>query len=241
MSTKIIFNNINIPDFVKIININTQILPDLDIDIQKGIGEYKTYINSMAGKKITMDYKIKATGLVTSEKINIFAKWLKGENFGVGKLILPNMAQEYYIAQVVNSVEIKSQIRAGVGTIEFILINPYRIFEGLEFSGSGNLQYYGDGESKPILVISILQQCEEIKLNFNNVKYKNFIRLQGVFNKGQIITINIKNKCITLDNKVTMSLLTLDSDFHTLITGDNIYSFNENLMTLKVIYNKYVF
>ncbi|MBC5625011.1 phage tail family protein [Clostridium sp. NSJ-49] len=216
MAFSIIYNNIPLPNFIHVKNVTTQLLPTKN----KRINE----------KIIKVDFFIRKNGLIDKHTEMEFICWLKGSQEEYSKLTLPNNYSSYVLAKVNNIIDIDGTFKKGGGAIEFLCIGN-RIEEEINSISlnSNNIIYYsGTAEVKPKVKIKVLSQVNEIKISIQNIKYNNFIKLVGNFNQNDNIEIDMSRNKITKNGIVDLTIMTLDSYFHRLYPGENIYTISEN-------------
>ena len=227
MRSTIMFNDEYIPEWITINRIWYNIFQSFSIDeITEDGGNSKR----KASKVIPVDFSCDRRKLITKGQEIEFIKWLKGDNFKYSKLKLPNYPECYYMAKVKNNIDIAGTLRRAKGTIEFLCIGN-RIEEGINSINLNinNIIYYsGTAEVKPKIKIKVLSQVNEIKISIQNSKYNNFIKLVGNFNQNDNIEIDISRNKITKNGIVDLTIMTLDSYFHRLYPGENIYTISEN-------------
>ncbi|MCU7192360.1 distal tail protein Dit [Turicibacter sanguinis] len=222
MPLSLFFNGAQIPDFIKVNNISIQLLPNEDNQ-----------------KIIKVDFFVNRRQLIKNAQIDQFASWLKGDNFKPSKLILPNDFSSYYLAKVSNTVEIDGSISRGEGSIEFQCAVPQRISNienSISFIDSGVIHYTGTHKSSPLIKFKVLSETSEIKLSFDNDKYHNFIKLVGHFNRDTMIEVDMKSKKVLVNQNLRMAILTLDSFFHDLLPGNNLYTLDSGNCQVEVTY-----
>ena len=213
MPLSLYFNDRQLPSFVRVNNIQVQVLPNEDNQ-----------------KKVVVSFYIHRQQLISNDQMDEFATWLKGNDFEPSPLILPNDLTSYYLSKVDNVVDIDGSIARGEGKIEFLCVKSQRISltpKKQSFTHSSVIQYMGNRKTSPIIRFFILSQTSEIKLNVKNKAHKNFIRLVGHFNEGQCLEVNMATGKVLIDNELKMTILTLDSFFHDLVPGDNQYELNQ--------------
>lgn len=221
MSVKLFFNDLQLPAFVKVTGIEESLLPTFDDE------NYRS---------IKVNFSVRRYRMLSVEQIEEFSTWLRGNNFEYSKLVLPGRTDSYYMAIVDNSVEITDGLRSGTGTIEFKCY-ANRIEKSINkvtFSTSQTINYSGTVETYPTITLDINRECQEIELSFSNAKSTNHIKLVGHFNRGQKVIIDCKKKKVTVDGKLNMQILTLDSYFHQLDFGENRYRLLSGNCTISV-------
>lgn len=221
MSVELFFNEFQLPSFVKVTGIEESLLPTFDDE------NYRS---------IKVKFSVRRYRMLSVEQIEEFSTWLRGNNFEYSKLVLPGRTDSYYMAIVDNSVEITDGLRSGTGIIEFkCYANRFdRCIGRVTFTTSKTISYFGTVETYPTITLDISQECQEIELSFSNARSTNHIKLVSHFNRGQKIIIDCKKKKITVDDKLNMQILTLDSYFHQLDLGQNHYRLLSGNCTISV-------
>lgn len=211
MAINIIFNNKRIPEFIKVTNIEEQILPKANGNTFESL--------------VTINFDINKKGLIENDKKIEFVDWLEGDEFKESKLSLPNNLGQYYIAKVNNTIDISGGFRRGSGTIEFLCTSPSIEYykNKVSFSTEKTIYYRGTLVCNPIIKIEVISQIQEIKIVVENNKFNNYICLVGNFNKDTIIEIDMKKAKVMMNNKLNMQILSLDSKFHKIVPGSNRY------------------
>lgn len=210
MSVKLFFNEIQLPSFVKVTGIEESLLPTFDDE------NYRS---------IRVNFSVRRYRMLSVEQIKEFSIWLRGNNLEYSKLVLPGRQGSYYMAIVDNSVDITDGLRSGTGTIEFKCHanRVEKMINAVTFTEAQTIDYSGTISTYPTITLDINRECQEIELSFSNVQSTNHIKLVGHFNNGQKVIIDCKRKKITIDGKLNMQILTLDSYFHQLDLGENRY------------------
>lgn len=212
MAFSIIYNDIPLPNFIHVKNVTTQLLP--------------TKNNRVNEKIIKVDFFIRKNGLIDKYTEKEFICWLKGSQEEYSKLTLPNNHSSYVLAKVNNTIDIDGTFKKGEGTIEFLCIgNRVEKEMNIVSLNSNNIIYYpGTAEVKPKIKIKVLSQVSEIKISIQNSKHNNFIKLVGNFNQNDNIEIDMSKNKITKNGIVDLTIMSLDSYFHKLYPGENIYT-----------------
>lgn len=188
----LIFNNIRIPDWIKVVDIKEDLLSS----------DNKT-------KKIKVDFKFKRNKLIDAEKRIELIDWIKGDDFKESKLILPDRLNFYYMAKAELS-DITGSIRRGEGSIEFTCYGSYiNTYENklILNNNTEKLIYYGDVEAYPTLKIKVKSACSKIKI----IHDLGFIELNNSFNAGNVIEFNQDTFNLKLNNNTNMQILHLSS------------------------------
>lgn len=226
------FNDVQIPDFVKVTNISYSMLPTLDATRDRTLFNERT---------ITVNFEFLFNKMRSLTEINEFTKWLRGNNFEPSKLQLPG-DDFYYIAKVTDAVDITGDMKKGGGSIVFTCFEPNRIKDDVtvKFSTSNHvLTYNGNTGTFPIIEITPTVGTSALKISVKNELYENFVQLNGNMPANKKIIINMRTKKITIDDELKLNYMTLDSSFHKLMPGKNTYKI-ENLsgFSASIIYRE---
>lgn len=214
------FNNVPIPDFVKVSNIKEDILPSLEVTKGK---------TKLGAKLIIVEFHFRRNKLITFQQKDTFVSWLKGDNFNESKLVLPTRPDRYCMAKVNNISTIEGDIRKGNGSIEFIC------YDAIEINDQDNLvnivdknehviEYSGTVEIYPNLRFEITSNCNNIKLKIND----KFIEFNNNFLKGDIIEFNQTNYSVRLNETINMKILHLNSKRSKLMSRNTCQLINGN-------------
>lgn len=246
------YDNIEIPDFITIKNVRTQVLPNIEnklLQAPRAIGAIDVGTN-YGTKSIIISFMFKDNSLGFIEKSEAIAEWLRVDDLKARKLVLPSHPNSYYLAKPNNSIELDDNLLSAKGEIEFICINPFRIdnnpvlinrsASSFRTNSEFKFNYVGSAKTYPELILKVDSSCNNIKVNFKNSKYSNYINLNGEFNVGDIIRINLAEGKVYLNNQLKMSIWGLDSKMHALYKGLNVYSLNAPVSLSIKYYNKYL-
>lgn len=224
MPLNLYFGERPLPEFVRVKNIDVQLLPD-----------------EKNKRKITVDFFIYRKQLLDTAKVNELVEWLLPNDDKEAKLSLPNDLSHYYMAKVSNVVDLSGSIRKGEGSIEFtcspatrVAINPTKV----NFEGSTTVYYLGTKPAKPKLTITVKEQVSNIELLFNNNKFNNFIKFIGDFKKNQMIVFDLNTMKVTLDGNLRMDILSLDSFPHELMKHENQYTLTSDKCSAMIEFNE---
>lgn len=238
---KIYFNNIPLPSFILLKSIKVQILPNMNnITLETEFGQ-KLQKTTFGTKIIQLQVSfLKDDTLPKFQQQQELLEWIKGNDWKESKLILPDNSEVYYMAICNNLLELENTEVESITNIEFLICNPCRI-SNVEYISYGTINYLANVETYSRLELKVKNACEEIKINFKNNKFDNYIRLRHNFLSNDIIVIDFETKKIKVNDEVKMQILTLDSKFHKIIKGENIYSLERGSCDLKVYYReKYI-
>ncbi|GAA0713981.1 hypothetical protein GCM10008904_28940 [Paraclostridium ghonii] len=263
MPVNIFFNDVRIPDFIILKDIKIQLLGDVDNILTPSNYGSKHKKIKFGNKVIKLELStiFEKGHLIEKEDLNAIVKWIKGDDWKPSKLVLPEYEDEYYMAIVNNSGDVKNDIIEGIFTLEFLCLNPNRISEEEEKyvfpfylrqkppqrtrnSNESNyclIHYEGLANTYPNIKFTVTSRCYEIKLAIKNSKYDNYIRFKGDFNEGETIEINLRTKKVLRNGEINMPILTLDSRFHELIEGKNLYELQSGNTLVEIKYrNEYI-
>lgn len=224
------FNNIRIPDWVKVTNITEDILPTLEVT------KYKTKLGT---KKINIDFKFQRNKLIDHQRKTEFINWLKGNNFKLSKLILPGRLDFYHMAKVTNFSSISGTIRRGEGSIEFTCFDYQEIKANeIKFNITDNnekvINYIGTEEVYPDFIFKVISSCDKIKISDTD---SNFLEFNNSFNKGDILEITQSTNKVMLNNSLNMQIWHLKSKRIKFIPGLNSLKLEDGNVEVTVKWN----
>jgi predicted phage tail component-like protein len=232
------YDNVLIPDFIKITNVKTQVLPNIEnkfLQAPRSIGAIDVGTN-YGTKVITISFIFKDNSLGFIEKSEALASWLRVDDLKARKLVLPSHPDSYYLAKPNNSIELDDGINIAKGEIEFVCLNPFRIESAQTVTTGNTVNYKGTAKTHPILDISVTSNTNNIKVSVSNEMYNNYINLVGNFSAGDNIKVDLKESKVYLNDALDMSIWGLDSKTHKICRGYNRYTISN--ATLKIKYNK---
>lgn len=208
------FNNVRIPNWIRVTNITEEILPGL---------EATKKITKLGAKKITISFSFRRKKLITSAEKNELNTWLRGDNFKESKLVLPGRENKYYYAKVSNVSEINGTLRKGTGTIEFTCFNPYEYEKNLsKLSWTGNefkiVNYLGNEELFPNIKVTIKSQSPKIKISDDR---GNFLEFNHNFLANDVLIFEQAKNKILLNSNLNQNILYLRSKRIKLYPGQN--------------------
>lgn len=246
------YDGVDMPNFITVTNIKTQVLPNIEnklLQAPRAIGAIDIGTN-YGTKSIIISFRFKDNSLGFIEKSEAIAEWLRIDDLKARKLVLPSHPNSYYLAKPNNSIELDDNLLSAKGEIEFVCINPFRIDNNpvlikrsaSSFRTNSEFKFYYVGSAKtcPEIILKVEDICNNIKINFKNGKYDNYINLNGNFNAGDIIVVDINKSKVYLNNNLNMSLWGLDSKIHMLCKGLNTYIINAPVSLSIKYYNKYL-
>lgn len=231
-------NSVAMPSFLKIAGCNHDITGSIEHDIvdipgNKGINIRSTKKNP---RSVIIDFKYRDSGFLTYANKEIISNWLHISNLKECKLEYSWLPGSHYIVVPTGNTELNDSLKLKSFSLEFILVNPCRI-DNVEHVKTADFIYDGTESTYPILEFNVTSSCSNIKLNFSNSTEVGFIELNSSFNTGDIIVIDCKKKSIKVNNRISMPILSLDSDFPTVEIGDNNYRLVNGNVSFRIKYS----
>ena len=235
------YDGVEIPSFIRITNIKTQVLPNIEnklLQAPRAIGAIDVGTN-YGTKVITISFMFKDKSLGFIEKSEAIASWLRIDDLKARKLVLPSHPNSYYLAKPNNFIELDDNVTMAKGEIEFICLNPFRIDETQTLQASNSFNYEGTAKTDSTLEITVANVTNNIKVNVTNELYDNYISLVGDFNVNDNIKVDLNSAKVYLNNNLDMSIWGLDSKPHKICRGLNTYSITNGDLVVKY-YNQYL-
>jgi predicted phage tail component-like protein len=235
------YDGIEIPSFITITNIKTQVLPSIEnklLQAPRAMGAIDVGTN-YGTKIITISIMFKDKSLGFIEKSEALASWLRVDDLKARKLVLPSHPNSYYLAKPNNSIELDDNITMAKGEIEFVCLNPFRIDEVQTLQDSNNFNYNGTAKTCPILDITATGATNNIEINISNELYNNYINLVGDFKVGDKVMIDLGKSKVYLNNELNMGIWGLDSKYHKICRGINTYSISNGDLIIRY-HNQYL-
>lgn len=227
------FNNIRIPDWIKVTNISESLIPSFEAS------RFKTTFKT---RVIQVDFSFTRNMNLDKERKFELLEFIKGDNFTPCKLSLPNHNDRYYLAKVTNISDIDGTIRKGSGTITFTCFD-YREYEATKTtatssSGNINLKYNGTEEVYPTIKVNVTSSCSKIKINFSNGTSSSFLEFNDDFRNGDILILEQSTNKLTVNNINKAEIWHLNSKRHKLMPGTtNSYSLVSGSATFSIEFN----
>ena len=214
----IYFNGVQLPSFVIVKSIENPLLSEVSNTVVDSEVGYKHKKINFGSKVVKIEISLERLGILSDfQQQQELLKWIKGDNWKESRLILPDNIDVHYMAICNNAINFKNEDIESLGTIEFLICNPYRIANKPRIININNMKNYsslGNVDIKPRIIFNVTSNCSEIKLSLKNKKYDNFIRFKHNFLVGDELVIDMETKKVTLNGDLMMSILTLDSKFH---------------------------
>ena len=227
------FNNVRIPDFIKVVDISESVLPSFASSTKLS--------TSFGSRIITISYKVRRDRFITKEQKIELLNFIKGNNFNPSKLILPDNLDIYYMAKVTNVSDITGSRFSGEGTIEFTCFDfrGFEIESTISESSSNRLSinYIGTECVYPKININVQSSCTKIKIDFNNSLSSNYIEFNGDFKSGDRIILEQETNKVLFNGVSTPSIWSLNSKRNKLSYGVNNYSVSSGSIRFTVEFN----
>ncbi len=226
------FNNIPMPTWLKVTNISESLMPNFEST------RFKT---SFKKRVISVDISFKRNKNLDRQKKAEFLNFIKGDNFNLSKLSLPNHNDRYYLAKVTDISDIDGSIRKGSGTITFTCFD-YREYEANKTiaTASNNIlkvNYLGSEEVYPTIKIIVKSNCSKIKVNFSNGSYTNYLEFNNNFKSGDILILEQSTNKLTLNGVNNPTIWHLNSKRNKLIYGLNTYTVESGDIDFTIEFN----
>lgn len=234
----ILLDGIPMPDFLIVTGCSHDITGSIEHDIADTPGY--SGVNIKGTKKnprsIVIDFKYRDSGFLNYEKKEEISNWIHSNDLKESKLMFSWIPDSHYLVVPNNATSLTDSIKLKSFSIEFLMINPYRIDNRENIVGS-NFFYMGTEKTYPMIYIDVINQCTKIKLIFENSEISSFLELNTNFKVGDKIVIDSKRKSIKVNDKYNMPILSLDSDFPIISKGKNNYIVTEGNIDLKIKYH----
>ncbi|WP_429969160.1 distal tail protein Dit [Enterococcus sp. AZ136] len=219
------FNGVAIPSFVKVRGIEFSVLPELSVQYQelpRTLGGSFLYTQK-GTKKFILDILIELpNGRALFDCAEEFGDWLQGDNYSPCKLEFSEMPDCYYMANVNGAVNVSDIFVAGEGSVEFLAVDPSKYSnKSLEVSGNSPLTVDYSGKVAQPFVVTFTVPQESTLLGITNVRTNKTMRLKGTFKQGDTVTFDTRKKQVIYNNQINMRLLSIDSEWLTLLSGAN--------------------
>lgn len=168
----IYFNEIKMPDFVKVLGISHSILPPVSQNLLTVGGKAGAYDfgNNLGTREITIDIAIVAPEEnVMPQLLEQLSAWLYYDE--PKELILGDNPNRYYIAKFTGDSNIKESFLVGEGTLTFLCSEPYiyglerEIFIPAEYAGEElEVINTGNAETFPKMTFEITQDVTNFSI-----------------------------------------------------------------------------
>ena len=224
MAFSLKYNNVSAPDFLKVTGVDQYLLPEIEHYNSKITGSFGNIDGGVTfGSKVfKVSYKIVFDGTHDdSYYIDAMALWLIGDNNNVSKLQL-DTSGEYYKARVSDATDFNDAVLYGEGSITFTASNPRR-YAASETSvslkaGSTTVNYSGLVPALPVITAVCPSGTVSIKVTNATTGESAIVSADNL--QGTIV-IDCNRKFVSIDGTKDMTLLSMGSDWITLVRGNN--------------------
>lgn len=219
------FNGNPMPSFLILVGREISVLPELDIktlELPRAVGSSFLYTKRKS-RKFKLDFILNPASTVSLDDCeDDFAEWLAGDNYKPSKLTFSGQYGRYYMAQVTGSTEVSDLIVYGTCSVEFVALDPNKYHENkLEVTDASpvSLIYSGKADQPFIAEVTLASTVSKVELISDRTPAK--ITLTGTFPSGTKLIFDTDKKVIKVNTVVNMRVLTLDSQWFNLATGNN--------------------
>lgn len=227
MRQPVMFNNKELPEFIKVTGRSTSILPPINVNYKESsarqVGGIFLY-SKLQPKQFKLDLTvIPDLHHSLDDMLDIFAEWLRGNDFKPSELSFIEQPERHVLAVVDGSTDITDLFVAGTGSISFSAVNPLKYLNqqlNQTVTSPTTVNYEGTVEQGINCVFTLSKACSRIELAVNDRK----VILTGSFKKGSVITIDSDRKVVKVDGIVNMKVLALESNWLQLKAGTNSIS-----------------
>lgn len=218
------FNGVRLPSWVVVTGISFQTLPTLDIF------EYQAprRVGGIDGGVKRGGSTIKLSLLMLKDKSkNIhqqrleLKKWAIGDNWKPSQLILDEQPNKYYMARVLNSMEIDDLFTHGKTDVEFYCADPiaYDVNETVVNSSGTTVTIDYKGLEPALVKIVINHPYSYTNLKVANLKTGVENRLINEVNPNKELIIDNVKKKVTIDGDTAMKIVSLENEWLYLENG----------------------
>ena len=240
---KLMYNGVEVPNFVRVTGIDQYLLPEIEQYNSKIPSSYGNIDGgiSYGSKVFTVHYMIIFDGEHRdSYYVDKMAAWLMGNNSKVSKFQIDDSG-EYYMARPTDAINMSDAILYGSGDINFVAANPRRYAASatnktLNKTGNTTVNYTGLVPVCPVITVACPSGTTSVKIN-NNTKKKKKKKYKKIKKKK---VKKCDKKFVSLKGVKDMSLLDIKSDWITLNKGDNIINVTVTGTAINSITMKYV-
>lgn len=216
-----IFNNIDLADYLKILEVNKSIISPLEIKSAKmprshGV-EYHS--STLSPREITVKVELEKRGDSPLEdnyrKLSTMLFQDKPK-----KLIFKNEPNKYYLAKFKSSSDIENYNFFGVMELNFVCLYPLAIStQEKTIENIGNKQLWNAGVMPVRGIIEVEIQSSVNSLKVKLVNTGEYLLLEDAFKQGDKVTIDLKKESIEKNGVSAMRQLDYFSDFFEIPKG----------------------
>lgn len=219
------FNHVPIPDFMIVTGVSFDAIGDISIQEMSIPGRLGNIDNGITrgGKNIQLTCKLIKKGEHIQEYADRLKLWLKGDNWNPSRLTLSEQPDYYFMARVINSVDIDDLYAVGETTIDFYASDPVKYkkdFTALS-SDNGLLQFTYRGIEDSPLLLTFTTPVDLSSVSFTQERSGRVTSITGNIKKGSVIEIDSNKKVVKLNGSINMNLLSLSNEWLYAVSGIN--------------------
>ena len=220
------------PSFVKLVGREIAALPDISVksmELPRQIGSSFLY-TKLGSKKESLNFLLIPEAVQTVDSATEeFATWLRGNNFQPSKIVFADKPDQYSMAQVNGSVTVSDLFLYGSLSVEFLYSDPLS-YSNTKLDKTANtpstVNYTGEVPQPPL--IQYRTTTVATKISFHSNRTNKVVTINGNFPVGTLVTVDNSRKLIQINGITNMKVLSLDSEFFNLETGNNIITIRQN-------------
>jgi predicted phage tail component-like protein len=212
-----------IPEYVKVLEVSTSVLPPFSISLSniEGITGTKFIRKKEESKVFDITFLIKADSPDDLKvKVRDFAEFLDSEK--PEPFYLNSERDKVYEVILSGETSLEQIYDIGQGYLQFIAPDPYAkgLTKTIQITGNTPETFTMNSTAPtfPRFTITTITNSNQFKITLNENKEINLI---GDFLAGDIIEIDNNIGKITQNGEVKMFLMTLDSSFFSILPGEN--------------------
>lgn len=239
------FNEMDLPNFVKVSSIDVQVVPTIDFATTKLHRGSISSATSLGSKVIKVSFSVVPNAdYPTLESCSrTLAVWLKGDNFNLSKLIIATDPNIYYMAKLSSTVSLSDLIYAGKGDMTFIVpsglgINitadkPVGNYESV------SIAYTGTSPAPVSLRCQFTTAITNDTLVFAHSVTGAKYSVTGSFKAGDLLTIDTSTDIVKLNDTLSLSMISYDSEIIEVDAGTQDITCNNNTVYYEVSHPTY--
>ncbi|MDK0636888.1 phage tail family protein [Clostridium perfringens] len=246
MKFMVTFNEMDMPDFLKVRAVHTSILPEIKNSYKNIAGGFGVVESGTAigGKRIELDVIIvppKNKNLLQAQRELAF--WLMGNDFKTSPLVISDEPHLEYMAKVDEGVDIKDLLFAGEGTIPFFVPSGVAYGRHLRHGAMESpnrlfVDYLGTAPSFPVFEFTPSKEYRNTTLRIAHIETGDTFLLTGNFKAGEKVTIDSSKRLVKKGEQLSLDMMDLKSKWLKL-KGRRINNFTFNLEgELKLTYKE---
>ncbi len=216
-----IYNEIDLEQFFKILKINKSVLPTMENILKEIPGKPGAIVARTKLKPIQISVEIEVKG-PSKEGLNTIIRELAGMLYteGTKQLRLPNEIDKYYMAKLEGDTALEEIFNYGRTVLRFICPDPVAYGKLVKANLNNNMKIYNNGTypSKGIIKIEITEETDHLEVTLLNTG--EFLYIDDNFDAGDIVVIDLEKEYVTKNDYSAMPNLYLESDFFKIPVGE---------------------